>query len=93
MDAAQLSGEYTVAVVEAESVPREKEYEPKDMPVDEDLRKVMDVRLEQPENALYPMDVTESGMVMEASEVHRRNTVFPMVVTELPMVTDASDVH
>ena len=41
---AQLSGEHTVAVTGLEESPRAKESEPKDMPVDEDLRKVIDVK-------------------------------------------------
>lgn len=40
---AQLLGEYTVAVTGVFPL-RAKEYVPKDMPVDEDLRKVMDVK-------------------------------------------------
>ena len=41
---AQLSGEYTVAVTGLEDLPRAKEDIPKDIPVDEGLRKVMDVK-------------------------------------------------
>ena len=32
------------------------------------------------------MDVTESGMVMLANELHLLNALFPMVVTESGMV-------
>ncbi len=39
------------------------------------------------------MDVTESGMVIDVSEVHPENALFPMDVTELPIVTEASEVH
>ncbi|TQS82683.1 MAG: hypothetical protein A3Q59_04165 [Methanomethylophilus alvi] len=34
------------------------------------------------------MDVTESGMVNEASLVHPRNALYSMDLTELPMVTE-----
>ena len=39
------------------------------------------------------MDVTESGMTMDAREVQPRNVSDPMDSTDLPMVTDASLVH
>ena len=39
------------------------------------------------------MDVTESGMVTDVSEVHPQNAEDPMDVTESGMVTDVSEVH
>ena len=39
------------------------------------------------------MDVTESGMVTDESEVHPENASYPMYVTESGMVTDESEVH
>ena len=41
-----------MAVTRLEDVPRAKEDVPKDIPVDEDLRKVMDVKEVHPLNAL-----------------------------------------
>ena len=66
---AQLLGEYTVAVTGV-FPPRAKEDVPKDIPVDEDLRKVMDVKEVHAANAEVPIVVTELGMVTDVSDVH-----------------------
>ena len=44
---------------------------------------LMVVRLLHPLNALSPMEVTELGMVKDASEEHCMNAQSPMVVTVL----------
>ena len=51
----------------------------------------MEARAEQPENALPPMVVTLSGMVMEARAEQPENALSPMVVTLSGMVIDARE--
>ena len=45
------------------------------------------VRPEQPSNAQNPIEVTESGMVIEVRPVQPSKALLPIEVTELPMVT------
>ena len=47
---------------------------------------VTDCKVEQPENALEPMLVTESGMVTECMNSHPKNALSPMLVTESGMI-------
>ena len=42
----------------------------------------------EPENALYPILVTELGMVIEDRPMQKSKTECPILVTELPMVTE-----
>ena len=51
-----------------------------------DCSTVMEVTLEQPENALSPMLVTLLGIVTEVKAVHSRNALSPMLVTPLGIV-------
>ena len=44
-------------------------------------------------NALSPMDVTLSGMVMEVRALHKQNVFFSMDMMALPRVTDSRDKH
>lgn len=46
---------------------------------------------EQSENALLPMDVTESGMVTSVSPRQNRNAECPILVTESGIVMDYSE--
>ena len=46
---------------------------------------MMEVRLEQLENALLPIEVTELGMLMEVRLEQPENALSPMEVTELGM--------
>ncbi len=48
------------------------------------------VKLEQPEKASFPIEVTELGMVMLAKLEQPRNASSPIEVTELPILTLAS---
>ena len=57
-----------------------------------ELPMVTDVRAGQRLNALFPMDVTEVGMVIVAKE-QIRNAEDPMDVTESGMVMDAREVQ
>ena len=44
-------------------------------------------------NVLSPMDVIESGIVIEVREVHPEKTSPPMDVVPIDMVTDIKEVH
>ena len=54
-------------------------------------RNVMFDSAVQPSNALFPMELTFSGMVMLSSEVQLLNAVLPIAVTLFGMVILASD--
>ena len=41
-------------------------------------------------NASFPIEVTESGIVIDASLMHQLNASFPIEVTESGMVIDVS---
>ncbi len=45
----------------------------------------------QEENALPPMEVTESGMVTLVREMHPENASSPMAVTESEMETEVRE--
>ena len=51
------------------------------------------IRESHQENALSPMEVTESGMVTLIRESHRENALSPMEVTESGMVTLVRESH
>jgi len=54
------------------------------------LSTVTEVRLEQPEKALSPIEVTELGMVTEVSLEQSSKACSPMEVTELGIITEVS---
>jgi len=56
------------------------------------LKKVTDVNDEQSKNALTPMLVTLSGMVIDVND-ERSNALAPMLVTPSGMVIDVNDEH
>lgn len=48
----------------------------------------MDVSLLQPENALFPTEVTDLGMLMEVKPLQLRNAPFPIEVTEFGILME-----
>jgi hypothetical protein len=58
---------------------------------EEGVAKVMEVRDEHPEKAIRPIEVTELGMVIDASEAQSLKVPSPIEVTEAGMVIDASE--
>ena len=51
------------------------------------------VREVHPRKALYPMEVTESGMAMLVNDLHPWKALFPMMVTESGMAMLANELH